>query len=61
MAAYERVTLNRGGRNSRFDCMISNHSIGAVLRLFWIHFVDENQSGASSSQSTLHSKEFIEF
>ena len=20
MAAYERVTLNRGGRNSRFDC-----------------------------------------
>ena len=21
MAAYERVTLNRGGRNSRFDCM----------------------------------------
>ena len=23
MAAYERVTLNRGGRNSRFDCMLS--------------------------------------
>ena len=21
MAAYERVTLNRGGRNSRFDCI----------------------------------------
>ena len=21
MAAYERVTLNRGGRNSRFNCM----------------------------------------
>ena len=20
MAAYERVTLNRGGRNNRFDC-----------------------------------------
>ena len=23
MAAYERVTLNRGGRNSRFDCIIN--------------------------------------
>ena len=23
MAAYGRVTLNRGGRNSRFDCMKS--------------------------------------
>ena len=23
MAAYERVTLNRGGRNSRFDCTLS--------------------------------------
>ena len=22
MAAYERVTLNRGGRNSRFDCTL---------------------------------------
>ena len=22
MAAYERVTLNRGGRNSRFDCTV---------------------------------------
>ena len=24
MAAYERVTLNRGGRNSRFDCSNKN-------------------------------------
>ena len=23
MAAYERVTLNRGGRNSRFDCIFN--------------------------------------
>ena len=23
MAAYERVTLNRGGRNSRFDCSVT--------------------------------------
>ena len=22
MAAYGRVTLNRGGRNSRFDCIL---------------------------------------
>ena len=22
MAAYERVTLNRGDRNSRFDCIV---------------------------------------
>ena len=24
MAAYERVTLNRGGRNSRFVCTLVN-------------------------------------
>ena len=26
MAAYERVTLNRGGRNSRFDCIMNKAS-----------------------------------
>ena len=25
MAAYGRVTLNRGGRNSRFDCMCNDY------------------------------------
>ena len=30
MAAYERVTLNRGGRNSRFDCISSLNCIGSV-------------------------------
>ena len=27
MAAYERVTLNRGGRNSRFDCISKSCSL----------------------------------
>ena len=31
MAAYERVTLNRGGRNSRFDCMKKIHLTMKVL------------------------------
>ena len=30
MAAYERVTLNRGGRNSRFDCKIVVPLFGAA-------------------------------
>ena len=38
MAAYERVTLNRGGRNSRFDC-ISVH----VPKRAW-QFASENAS-----------------
>ena len=32
MAAYERVTLNRGGRNSRFDCTFL---ITKYLNLNW--------------------------
>ena len=33
MAAYERVTLNRGGRNSRFDCISTFSSGGNVVQL----------------------------
>ena len=36
MAAYERVTLNRGGRNSRFDCNTNDpqkkYCLGAVTK-----------------------------
>ena len=46
MAAYERVTLNRGGRNSRFDCnllylvrqadkFLSFNFASAKVILFW--------------------------
>ena len=31
MAAYERVTLNRGGRNSRFDCTSKIQPIYQVI------------------------------
>ena len=32
MAAYERVTLNRGGRNSRFDCTLKLHFWHNIIR-----------------------------
>ena len=31
MAAYERVTLNRGGRNSRFDCITIIKKLSGAL------------------------------
>ena len=33
MAAYERVTLNRGGRNSRFDWDTSHMSLLSKKRI----------------------------
>ena len=39
MAAYERVTLNRGGLNSRFDCIFSAVNLGAVLTLCMLFVV----------------------
>ena len=35
MAAYGRVTLNRGGRNSRFDCTFKN--LLAVFNMVKMH------------------------
>ena len=36
MAAYERVTLNRGGRNSRFDCT------SKIQRIYHVIFDSSN-------------------
>ena len=41
MAAYERVTLNRGGRNSRFDC-IPKSDQKDWGSLNWVHTVLSN-------------------
>ena len=44
MATYERVTLNRGGRNSRFDCNLSSSLLGLeqCVRLKKISKVKQN-------------------
>ena len=43
MATYERVTLNRGGRNSRFDCTIFFiEKISFSLKLFSGHFYGQS-------------------
>ena len=45
MAAYERVTLNRGGRNSRFDCICTLIMAFLVCLYDQIPFVIKIESG----------------
>ena len=47
MAAYGRVTLNRGGRNSRFDCsLICYFPIFKILAIVAAAVSDTQKTGS---------------
>ena len=48
MAAYERVTLNRGGRNSRFDCTCTEYWLTTCTGEIWLGRVPKDCMSVSN-------------